>query len=805
MVATSEANLTPNEGQMSTETGLHPFEVSAQLYLSNGWGPLLLPTGQKTPPPSGYTGESGKRVRQEDVNRWLEQNPRGNVGLRLPLNVIAIDVDCYDGKKGAETLTDLERGYGELPPTWSSTSREDGSRQYFYRVTPGTRLPGALGAGVEVLQNHHRYAVVWPSVHPATGRTYTWYTPDGTAAEPGVVPSVGDLTDLPNEWTEVKGLRTSYGNDHRYGERFTDSTVDALLANGIDQDGNQDDDLSQLVFHLVRRGLSDAMVKVMWDAAVYRTDFREVPGKPYGFSDVDFQRHLEGARRKLGNGLTTEQVNWAHEHVTEGEVNALREGNEGEEDPVGNRPALPHPGCPAKVARRLSRLWRHTDGESKLVHWKGGWHAWNGTHWCAISEQSLRAKLYGLLERSIYVTYEDGRPVPNDWNPTSASVNNLLDAMRGLHHLDDEVEDGTWTMEEKKGKGIRTLVPVRNGLLDYVTGTLHQHTPRFFCHYSLPFDHVPGATSQRWLGFLDSVWAGDQGSQALLQEIFGYVLSGRIDLEKMVFIVGPRRSGKGTIATTLTNLLGAKNVAGPTLNSFTTEFGLSTLLGKPLAIVGDARSSRSTDIHLVTERLLSITGRDQIDINRKYVDPWSGVMPTRIMMMGNALLNFKDASGAITGRMLVLETSVSYFGREDKSLKTDLAQEAELAGILNWAIEGMRRLEVQGEFSEPEASAKIREEMNEKANPMGTFIQEECVVGGSELHVISTDLFKAWLAWNRKGDDSKSAETLFGGDLKTALAAQGVTLRRERRSVDGVRRYVYLGIALREPLPDFAR
>lgn len=39
----------------------------------------------------------------------------------------------------------------------------------------------------------------------------------------------------------------------------------------------------------------------------------------------------------------------------------------------------------------------------------------------------------------------------------------------------------------------------------------------------------------------------------------------------------------------LSALVGAGNVAGPTLASLGTNFGLSPLLGKPLAVVSDAR------------------------------------------------------------------------------------------------------------------------------------------------------------------------------------------------------------------------
>ncbi len=42
----------------------------------------------------------------------------------------------------------------------------------------------------------------------------------------------------------------------------------------------------------------------------------------------------------------------------------------------------------------------------------------------------------------------------------------------------------------------------------------------------------------------------------VLGEWFGYVISGRLDLHKILFMVGPTRGGKGVIARILTALIG---------------------------------------------------------------------------------------------------------------------------------------------------------------------------------------------------------------------------------------------------------
>jgi len=126
----------------------------------------------------------------------------------MPANVIGIDIDHYQkgsvDKRGAEVLAEWEARLGSLPSTWASTARgtEDApgpSRTLFYRVPPG-RYAANLGpeSAIEILQRHHRYCVVAPSIHHEVGAPYRWYGPDGSPAER--IPTPGDLPELPVAW-----------------------------------------------------------------------------------------------------------------------------------------------------------------------------------------------------------------------------------------------------------------------------------------------------------------------------------------------------------------------------------------------------------------------------------------------------------------------------------------------------------------------------------------------------------------------------------------------------------------------------
>ncbi len=177
-----------------------PYATAAPIYWAAGWrGCLPLPAGQKKPVPTGYTGSAGAWPSYPDVHAWTEDRGHGNIAVRLPPDVLGVDVDSYDAKPGALVLADLEQRLGPLPATWRTTSRDDGASGIrLYRVPPGLRWPGILGPGIETIRHEHRYAVVWPSRHP-NGGTYRWITPDGATSLESV-PSIDDLPALPDAW-----------------------------------------------------------------------------------------------------------------------------------------------------------------------------------------------------------------------------------------------------------------------------------------------------------------------------------------------------------------------------------------------------------------------------------------------------------------------------------------------------------------------------------------------------------------------------------------------------------------------------
>jgi putative DNA primase/helicase len=407
-------------------------------------------------------------------------------------------------------------------------------------------------------------------------------------------------------------------------------------------------------------------------------------------------------------------------------------------------------------------------------------------------EADVKAALYRFLEPAKRPT--DKALLP--FQPNRSKVENVLDALRGITNLPAHHSAPCW-IEGDEPCDPMALLPCRNGLLHLPTRTLLPLTPRFFAVNGLAFEydeHAPSPTE--WLAFLDSIWPNDDASIDTLQEIIGYLLTVDTSFQKLFLIVGPKRSGKGTIARVLRDLIGEGNVCNPTLASFGRDFGKQVLVGKSLAVISDARLSGKTDAASVAEALLSISGEDSQTIARKFMHDWNGQLRVRFLILTNELPRIADMSGALASRYIILTMSQSFFGKEDRTLYSRLRHE--IPGILRWALDGRDRLYQRGYFVQPDSAADMAQQLDDLGSPIKEFLRDCCeVLAGTRIK--KQELFAAWRTWCAMNNQLNVGTAInFGKDLRAALPhIEGKQLRDET----GAQAYFYIGLRLAADLP----
>lgn len=447
---------------------------------------------------------------------------------------------------------------------------------------------------------------------------------------------------------------------------------------------------------------------------------------------------------------------------------------------------VPGPKEPDKVARFL--LFLLAEAGVHLKHWRDEWYLYREPHTGgahlrlggADNRYAVADAVRSLLVDATYIVQTRDGAEPRPWSPTTSSIREVVEAMASQMRLPESIGAPMWLRASELSATMpaEEITCVRNGLLwcpregGAGARTLVDHSPEFFTDTAVVVAYEAEARCDRWRKFLDELWPGDEDSQALLQEWFGYVLAGSTGLHKILTLVGPRRSGKSTIAWVLEQLLGGTGqVDHPTMARLAEPFGLAPMLGKRLAIVGDARIGKSDPA--IVEKLLMISGEDPVTVNRKNRDELNVKLGARLMIVSNDMPDLRDTTGALASRFLPLRIRIEGFlGREDFGLKRTLADE--LPGILSWALDGADRLWArEGRFTLGEAVLKSMDEVERSASPVKAFVGDLLVLDSSAEAVVPKEtVYDAYAMWCASEGFMPKGKSVFFRDLVAAYPGQ---------------------------------
>jgi len=414
------------------------------------------------------------------------------------------------------------------------------------------------------------------------------------------------------------------------------------------------------------------------------------------------------------------------------------------------------------IARKIiDAEFRSGNGEVSLLRLQGVWFDYRDGCYQERDDEAIRAVVHKYLDSAKKVTAK-GDVLP--FYPNPAQISAVVGALETAT-IEEGLSPPIWLSDDKGDP--HDYVAMKNGLLHISSRTLLPHTPEYFTLNVLPFDYEADGQPVEWLKFLDSIWEDDQESKETLQEMMGYLLTADNRYQKMFLLLGPKRSGKGTISRIVNELLGTSNVSGASLSNLTTNFGVAPLIGKLAAIIPDARIGGKANKHTIVEKLLMISGGDKVDVDRKNQKHWSGVLKARIVMMTNEIPQLGDSAGALASRFIVLKMYNSFYGIEDHDLKGRLLEE--MPQIFSWALDGLERLRERGRFIQPLSAASDVEQLEELNSPLLDFVNSHCDLGpehSSQKEV----LYQKYLQWCREqGYSYPKTLAVFARDLKSAF------------------------------------
>lgn len=287
-------------------------------------------------------------------------------------------------------------------------------------------------------------------------------------------------------------------------------------------------------------------------------------------------------------------------------------------------------------------------------------------------------------------------------------------------------------------------VNLPNGMLEWRTGKLLDHSPEFLSTVQLSVDWDPDATCPNVDEWLASVLPADllEGAHGgFIWEVIGYLCISGNPFHKALLLLGTGRNGKGTFLRLIARLLGNENISAVTLHDLTNNrFRAADLLGKLANIAGDldATAINSTGV------FKAMTGGDLVPAERKYGDAFSFTPWAVPVFSANAVWRSADTSDGYLARWVTVPFPHSFEGREARAIGDRLQTDAELRGVLVKGITAVRVAMERGNFSSPESVAAEHKRFGEQSDPIRAFI-EGVSIPSPGTFISRTDLWSVYI------------------------------------------------------------
>jgi putative DNA primase/helicase len=336
---------------------------------------------------------------------------------------------------------------------------------------------------------------------------------------------------------------------------------------------------------------------------------------------------------------------------------------------------------PLSTAREFL-LNHYHDARGRLLFFsKSQFWAYGGKCWEVRSREDMIGEIHRFLSGCERIV--GGRNVPFD--PRSEDTERVC---RSLHHevnAPDALVMPTWggagNLDPKE------LVAFQYGIFNIRTKDRLSHTPLFWSPNVLDFDHDPQADCPRFTKLLcEDLFPNDLEAPWAVLEWIGYCLTDDTKYQKILLLIGPPRSGKGTLIRLMKAITGPGNFHSTSIHDFAGRFGLASAIGKKVIAIPEFVTDGvpPSVLSAMGTRLKSISGEDDVTVQRKNIDDWTGKLYAKLVLAANQTPRLRDLSGAVASRFIVIKFKNTFLGNEDYDLEEALR--AERSGIFNLAL-----------------------------------------------------------------------------------------------------------------------
>lgn len=346
------------------------------------------------------------------------------------------------------------------------------------------------------------------------------------------------------------------------------------------------------------------------------------------------------------------------------------------------------------------------------------------------------------------------------------------------------------------------LLNCLNGTLNLKDGNFYPHKASDYITKMAGVNYDPNAKCPRWIDFIDEVMCGDKEKAEFFQKSLGYALTGDTRHESMFILFGATtRNGKGTSMETFLNICGDY---GRTSRPETIGMKMNSSSSAPSEDVARLAGARFVNISEPDKRLVlsaallkSLTGNDTINARFLHENSFDFRPQFKIFINTNHLPTVTDLTLLTSGRVKIIPFERHFEEWEqDKNLKNLFSKKENLSGILNWVIEGYRKLQTDG-LKVPDSVKEATYDYHKENDKIGLFVEERLIKDANAEERTSA-LYFAYQSWCR--DNGYYTEN--ARNFKSSLASIG-RIARKRPKAGGNMTTLLIGYKLNDDFTDF--
>lgn len=288
-----------------------------------------------------------------------------------------------------------------------------------------------------------------------------------------------------------------------------------------------------------------------------------------------------------------------------------------------------------------------------------------------------------------------------------------------------------------------SMINLENCMFNPLEISIVPHDKEYYSTIRIPYIYDDVSKCPLWLKTLTEILEDDNKIR-ILQEFFGYCLTRDTTQHKALLLLGESRSGKSTILQTLRSVIGDKNCSSVPLKYISNPQYTPMLINKLVNIDTDV-SAKAAEFEA---EFKTITSGEPVSCNQKFIAAFDFEPYCKVVMAANIFPKITDHSSAFYKRLILIPCD-HVFSDAEQNRKLPVQLKNELPGILNWAVQGLKRLNERGRFEELDFMRDAVKELEDDNNPVNMFFQEhiEIVMGD---YIEKGELFERYKEWSER-------------------------------------------------------